>query len=142
MTSLKELKEIEEKVQMVGKINDQVKDTNFDWTLIFPEKSKEKEFHLGWLISSIVAFLIVAGVMVFFIKKGEPAYTFTFVVGLMSCIWLACCAHLRFKKGTTTTIVSIGSIIVFSVSAGIYTPEKAVDELKSLVQKNESKSGE
>jgi hypothetical protein len=141
MASLKELKEIEEKVQLVSKINGQVKDTNFDWSLIFPEQSKEKEFHLGWLLLSIVTFLLVAGVMVFIIKKGEPAYTFTFAVGLMSCIWLACCAHLRFKKVTTTSIVSLGSIIVFSVSAGIYTPEKAVEEIKSLIQNNESSIG-
>ena len=141
MASLQELKEIEEKVQLVCKINGQVNDANFDWSLIFPEKSKEKEFHLGWLLLSIVTFLLVAGVMVFFIKKGEPAYTFTFVVGLMSCIWLACCAHLRFKKVTTTGIVSLGSIIVFSVSAGIYTPEKAIEEIKSIIQNNESNIG-
>ena len=132
MGSLKgKLKEFEEKVATVNRIKNQIKDDNFNWSLLL--QNEEPKIHLSWLILSIIFYFFVSGGILFFTQKGTDTYTFLFVIGVMSCIWLACCAHLRFKKVTVTTFVSLGSAIVFFVSAGIFTPEQAATDIKKML---------
>jgi hypothetical protein len=132
MTSQKKLNEIAKKLEAGNKIKDQIKDKDFDWELIFPKE--EKRIHVAWLILSVISYFIITGMMVFYLSKGEKAYTYAFVIGAMICIWLASCTHLRFRKPLITTMVSLSSIILFGVSAGITSPEDALDEMKDVAK--------
>lgn len=135
-SSIPNLEQVEKQIDAAKRIQDKVKNEDFDWGLLLPQK--EKSLHLGYLIAAITSYFVATGLIIFYNDDSGKAYKIIFSVGLMSVLWLACCAHLRFKKATVTSMASIIPAIIFFVSSGILTPEEAVDDIKGALGQDTS----
>lgn len=135
-SSTPNLEQVEKQIDAVKRIQDKVKNEDFDWGLLLPQK--EKSLHLGYLIAAIISYFVATGLIIFYNDEAGKAYKIIFAIGLMSVLWLACCAHLRFKKATVTSMASILPAIIFFVSSGILTPEEAVDDIKGVLGQDTS----
>ena len=131
MASIPNLENVEKQIDAVKRIQDKVQNDDFDWGLLLPEK--DKMLHLGYLITSILCYFIATALIIIYNEEVGKVYKLIFSVGLMSVLWLACCAHLRFKKPTVTSMASIIPAIIFFVSSGLLTPEEAVNDIKSAL---------
>ncbi len=131
MASFSNLENVEKQIDAVKRIQNKVKNDDFDWGLLLPER--DKKLHLGYLIASILCYFITTSLIIIYNEEVGKVYKLIFSVGLMSVLWLACCSHLRFKKATVTSMASIIPAIIFFVSSGVLTPEEAVNDIKSAL---------
>ena len=135
-SSMPNLEHVEKQIDAAKRIQDKVKNEDFDWSLLLPQQ--EKTLHLGYLIASIVCYFIATALIITFNDEVGKVYKLLFAFGLMSVLWLACCSHLRFKKPTVTSMASIIPAIIFFVSSGLTTPDEAVKDIKSVLGQESS----
>lgn len=122
-------------VEAIKRIEDQTKDTNFDWSLLFPTK---KRIHLGWLIFAIASFLLVCGAIVILGENTQNSFILLFSGGLLAATWVACCAHLRFESGILTAGVFFSLIVTLLVSGRVLTPSEGAERVLDQVSRESS----
>jgi hypothetical protein len=113
-----------ETVKKIQKVRNEIKEDGFDFDLFEVEK-----ISLGYLFSSIATYIVLTAVITFFLEKGDKSYTFIFVLGVLACVWMTGCTQLRFERKFITSTVLTFSIVLFSVSSGITSPQEAVKVL-------------
>ena len=92
----KSLKALGQASEAIQRIEGQVKDSNFDWSLLFPEK---KELHLGWLIGSIGIFILICIVAIYLNTKNQDLFLVVFGACLLCATWVGVCVHLAYQFG-------------------------------------------
>lgn len=127
------LKALGKAAEAIKKIEDETKDLNFDWSLLFPEK---KKIHLGWLISSIAVFVAICASAIFVGTANQQNYILLFAGGLLATTWVACCAHLRFDNKTITGSVFFSLIVTLLVAGRVLTPSEGAQKMLDQVSKD------
>lgn len=139
MSSKRKITEIEETIDAVTRIKDKVKDSNFDWSLVFP--NQKSKINLWWLIASIFIYIVICSFSIYQ-GYGDRFQKLMFMVGLLSCLWLSSCVHLRFSSKTITSFTLLIAFIGFFVSAELISPKEAVTEIRTSIPKVEMNSKE
>jgi len=137
------MKDIADKIKTLGaaaeaikKIENETKETNFNWSLLFPEKEK---LHLGWLISSIATFVIICGATIIFGVPGQNMYIALFAAGLLCAAWVSCCAHLRFDNTTITGGGFFALVITLLVVGRVLTPSEGANRVLEQISETSVK---
>ncbi|CAG35049.1 hypothetical protein [Desulfotalea psychrophila] len=128
------LDKIQKNVTAVKKLDNEFKDSNFDWTLLLNQD--EKEISIGWLLFAIAGYLMSCSAVNWFGVPGEKLYNLLFIIGCMSWIWLIISVHLKIKNNTSTILVGIVSFLCFLVAAGLATPEQTANDIRSEIERH------
>lgn len=128
------LKIFGEAAEAIKKIEDQTKDSNFDWTLLFQEK---KKIHLGWLLLSLVFFMGICAAAIFIGQENQNTYMMLFVAGLLSAAWVSGCIHLRFENNIITGAAVFALIIALLVSCRVITPSEGANKILNQVSQGD-----
>jgi len=131
----KKIKAIGDAADAIKKIENVTKESNFDWSLLFPEK---KRLHLGWLLTSITAFTIICGATIIFGVQGEKLYIALFAAGLLCATWVSCCTHLRFENMTITGGVFFALVVTLLVVGRVLTPSEGANKMLDRVTEKPS----
>lgn len=126
----KKLQALSAAAEAVKKIENQTKETNFDWSLIFPEK---KTLHLGWLISSIAVFMIICGAIIIFGVPGQNLYIALFAGGLLCAAWVSVCIHLRFDNKIISGGMAFALVVALLVVGRILTPYEGANKVLNQI---------
>lgn len=133
-----QLKNLGEAAEAIKKVQDQTKESNFDWSLLFPEK---KKIHLGWFLASITAFVAICAASIIAGTANQQTYIMLFAGGLLSATWVACCAHLRFDSLTITGSVLFALLITLLVAGRIISPSEGAQKMLDQVSKDAKTPG-
>jgi hypothetical protein len=126
----KELKQFEESLNTVIRIENTVKSDNFDYSLLLPQKPKS--VNLPYLIASIILYIVATLMMLLLFDHSDKVFKALFVFGSLSILWVSCCVHLRFKSYTVTGIVPTILLIIFLVSCNIVAPREAAKDMRTI----------
>lgn len=135
----KNLKALGQASEAIQKIEGQVKDSNFDWSLLFPEK---KQLHLGWLIGSVITFILFCAVSIYLNTKNQSLFLAVFGACFLCAAWVGVCVHLRFESNTVSLGLAFFLVIITLISNRIITPEQGAMKIMTQISdsaKNEKK---
>lgn len=124
------LKALGDAAEAIKRIEGETKDSNFDWSLLFPEK---KKLHIGWLISSIIFFAAICVGAILLGTNDQQSYIIIFTAGILATIWVTSCAQLRFENTPLSGAIFFSLFIAFLVASRVLTPSEGAGKMLDRV---------
>jgi predicted phage tail protein len=125
-SATQKLKDLQDTVSAVEQIENKIKDSGFNWNLVFPQKNP---MHVGWLVTATAAYILSLVALVYLDGGSSKLFRALFCALLLCVIWVTVCVQLRFENAYSTGIVFLAMMLVSMIAGGMISPRQGAEAL-------------